>query len=183
MTSSSVSRSEQEQLRRNFAAMDTNGDGRIDREEMDAFLSQKGIDDEHRHQILDEIFEKIDKDGNGRIELDEFSEQYVSTKNQLIERESEIKQNIMSNNSRLKQAREELTQAKKTHGSFISGPMGLLYISVIRAENLGDVKNSHVICYQGSKHGQTRPAKGPAPTYGDSELKFEVDDDHNPLVV
>jgi len=109
MDSSSVSRSEQEQLRRNFAAMDTNGDGRIDREEMDAFLAQKGIDDEHRHQILDEIFEKIDKDGNGRIELDEFSEQYVSTKNQLIERESEIKQNIMSNNSRLKQAREELT--------------------------------------------------------------------------
>lgn len=55
--------------------------------------------------------------------------------------------------------------------------MGVLYISVIRAENLGSVKSSHVICYQGNKHSQTRAAKGPSPTYSDSELKFEVDDD------
>ena len=61
--------------------------------------------------------------------------------------------------------------------------MGNLHISVIRAENLNGVNNSHVICYQGNKHGQTRPAKGFSPTYGDSELKFEVDDDQSPLVV
>lgn len=61
--------------------------------------------------------------------------------------------------------------------------MGVLHISVIRAENLNNVNNSHVICYQGNKHGQTRPAKGRAPTYGDSEIKFEVDDDQSPLVV
>lgn len=61
--------------------------------------------------------------------------------------------------------------------------MGVLHISVIRAENLVGVNNSHVICYQGNKHGQTRPAKGASPTYGDSELSFEVDDDSVPLVV
>jgi len=61
--------------------------------------------------------------------------------------------------------------------------MGVLYINVIRAENLAGVNNSHVICYQGNKHGQTRPAKGSAPTYADSALKFEVDDDQTPLVV
>ncbi len=163
--------------------MDMNGDGRVDRDEMDNYLAQRGIDDEHRSQIVDEIFEKLDKDANGRIDLDEFSQQYVETKNQLVERETEIKQNIVSNNARLKQAKEALAQAKKTHGNYIQGPMGVLFISVIRAENLGDVKNSHVICYQGNKHGQTRPAKGPAPSYGDSDLKFEVDDDQTPLVV
>ena len=61
--------------------------------------------------------------------------------------------------------------------------MGVLQISVIRAENLIGVNNSHVICYQGNKHGQTRPARGQSPTYMDSELRFEVDDDTTPLVV
>ena len=61
--------------------------------------------------------------------------------------------------------------------------MGTLHISVIRAENLVGVNNSHVICYQGNKHVQTRPAKGSAPTYSDSELSFEVDDELVPLVV
>lgn len=69
---------------------------------MDAFLAQQGIDDDHRSQIVDELFEKLDKDNNGRIDVAEFSSQYVSTKNQLIEREAEIKQNIMTNNARLK---------------------------------------------------------------------------------
>jgi len=42
--------------------MDRSGDGRIDRKEMDNYLAQNGIDDEHRSQIIDEIFEKLDKD-------------------------------------------------------------------------------------------------------------------------
>ena len=65
---------------------------------MDAFLGGQGIDDEHRNQIIDELFDKLDKDANGRISLSEFSEQYVQTKNQLIEREDEIKRTILTNN-------------------------------------------------------------------------------------
>jgi hypothetical protein len=51
--------------------------------------------------------------------LEEFSGLYVQTKNQLVERESEIKANILINNNKLKQAREELAAAKRTHGNFI----------------------------------------------------------------
>ena len=61
--------------------------------------------------------------------------------------------------------------------------MGTLYVQVIRADNLQDVNNSHVICYQGNKHQQTRPAKGPSPNYGNQQLVFEVDDDQTPLVI
>ena len=61
--------------------------------------------------------------------------------------------------------------------------MGVLHISVIRAENLTNVNNSNVICYQGNKHGQTRSAVGRAPTYSDAVIQFEVDDDQSPLVV
>jgi hypothetical protein len=86
---------------------------------MDAFLAKQGIDDEHRSQIVDELFDKLDDDGNGRIDLNEFSTQYVSTKDQLIEREAEIKTNILANNSRLKEAQQNLIEAKRTHGNFI----------------------------------------------------------------
>ena len=96
--------------------IDLDGDGRVDREEMESFLMRQGIDNEHRSQIVEELFEKLDQDANGRIDLSEFSDQYVSTKNQLVERETEIKQNILSNNVKLKQAQQELAQAKKTHG-------------------------------------------------------------------
>ena len=58
----------------------------IDKEEMASFLASKGIDEEHRGQIVDELFSKCDADGNGRIELSEFVAHYVSTKNQLLER-------------------------------------------------------------------------------------------------
>ena len=175
--------SEEELLTQQFAVMDRDGDGRVDRDEMDNYLAGQGVDEEHRSQIVDELFEKCDKDGDQRIELAEFSGLYVSTKNQLVEREEEIKKNIVMNNQKLKQAREELEKAKRVHGNYIQGPMGVLHISIIRAENLDGVNNSHVICYQGNKHGQTRPAKGSAPTYADSELSFEVDDDQTPLVI
>ena len=138
---------EEQRLRQEFSQLDTNGDGRVDRDEMDNFLANKGVDDEHRSQIVDELFDKLDKDANGCIDLAEFSEQYVSTKNQLVEREAEIKQNILTNNTRLKDAQKQLEQAKRTHGNYVQGPMGVLQISVIRAENLIGVNNSRVICY------------------------------------
>jgi len=40
---------------------------------MDFFLAQRGIEDEHRAQIVDEIFEKIDRDQNGFVDILEFS--------------------------------------------------------------------------------------------------------------
>ena len=163
--------------------MDADGDGRVTREEMDIFLQQRGVDEEHRSQIVEELFDKCDRDGDNRIDLNEFTEVYLTTKNQLKEREDEIKQAIMSNNKRLKLAKQELEKAKREHGSFIQGPMGVLKIIIIRAENLFNVNNSHVICYQGNKHNQTRPAKGENPTYADADLMFEVDDDQNPLVI
>ena len=83
--------SEEDLLAQEFKELDRNGDGRIDRNEMDYYLANRGIDDEHRSQIVDEIFEKLDRDDDGMVDLVEFSEQYVSTKNQLIERETEIK--------------------------------------------------------------------------------------------
>ena len=40
--------SEEELLRQEFNVIDINGDGKVDRDEMDHFLANQGIDDEHR---------------------------------------------------------------------------------------------------------------------------------------
>ena len=46
--SSNPEMTEEQRLAKEFAQIDTNGDGKVDRNEMDNFLSRQGIDDEHR---------------------------------------------------------------------------------------------------------------------------------------
>lgn len=92
---------EEKRLHDEFKAIDLDGNGMIEREEMAEFLAKKGVDEEHRGQIVDELFSKCDMDANGRIELKEFVSHYVTTKNQLLERESELKQQIVDCHNRL----------------------------------------------------------------------------------
>ena len=62
---------------------------------MAQFLARKGIDEEHRTQIIDELFSKCDIDGDGYIDIGEFTQQYTDTMDQLLERENELKSTIM----------------------------------------------------------------------------------------
>jgi Ca2+-binding EF-hand superfamily protein len=55
-----------------FNAIDIDGDGRVDKQEMNIFLANKGIDEDHRQEIVDELFNKCDQDLSGKIEIDEF---------------------------------------------------------------------------------------------------------------
>ena len=48
---------------------------------MAIYLQRKGIDEEHRAQIVDELFSKCDQDMNGKIDINEFTANYVDTKN------------------------------------------------------------------------------------------------------
>ena len=51
------------------------------------FLARNGVDEEHRVQIVDELFNKLDADGNGAVDVSEFVNEYIDTKNQLVKRE------------------------------------------------------------------------------------------------
>ena len=95
---------------------------------MDNFLRDRGIDDDHRQQIVDELFTKLDMDANGRIEISEFTEQYLITKNALVEKEDFFKNNILENHRKLKDARANFERARQAHGNFISGPIGILTV-------------------------------------------------------
>jgi Ca2+-binding EF-hand superfamily protein len=78
-----MSPEELQKLRAEFKAIDLNGDGRVDKLELDRFLMSKGIEEGHRQTIVEELFVKCDEDNNGRIDLDEFVKHYLDTKLQL----------------------------------------------------------------------------------------------------
>ena len=79
------------ELNKEFRVIDLNGDGRVSREEMLIFLAKKNIDEDHRGQIVDELFSKCDIDGDGEVDIGEFTAEYIETKNQLRSREAELK--------------------------------------------------------------------------------------------
>jgi Ca2+-binding EF-hand superfamily protein len=75
----------------------------VDKAEMNFFLKSRGVDEDHRLQIVEELFSKCDEDHSGKIELNEFVDHYLDTKNQLIERELELKQGILDSNKTIKE--------------------------------------------------------------------------------
>jgi len=70
-------------LKLEFMSIDIDGNNKVDKHEMNAFLAEKGIAEEHRKEIVDELFSKCDQDNNGSIDIDEFVDEYIKTKEQL----------------------------------------------------------------------------------------------------
>ena len=176
---------EERRLTQEFREIDIDGSEKIDREELAEFLAKRGVDEEHRGQIVDELFSKCDTDKDGTVDLSEFVSHYITTKNQLLERESELKQAILEWHSKLKTAKNDLANAKKVHGEVVTGPVGVLEVTVLRAENLGLglQDESQVVIFQGNKTSSTaRNGQGPTPNYGET-IRFDVDDDGQPLIV
>lgn len=66
-----LSKNEKEQIDKVFRAMDLNGDGKLQKDEIKQGYGQyfgRNLTD----QEVDEMFEKVDADGNGEIEYSEF---------------------------------------------------------------------------------------------------------------
>ena len=63
------------------------------------FLAQKGIDEDHRGQIVDELFSKCDQNNDGDVQIEEFVNYYIITKNELIKRKQELTAQILENNA------------------------------------------------------------------------------------
>ena len=71
------------------------------------FLAQKGIDEDHRGQIVDELFSKCDKNGDGDVQIQEFVDYYIITKNELILRKEELTKKILTDNQVLTKLKKE----------------------------------------------------------------------------
>lgn len=72
---------------------------------MNEFLRQRNIDEEHRMQIIDVIFQNTDSDNNNVISLDEFVQHYVNTKNQLVSKEVQLISDIVEKNREIKDSK------------------------------------------------------------------------------
>jgi len=80
-----ISKQEKEQIDKVFKAMDLNGDGKLDKDEIKQGYKEyydKDLDDDE----INEIFSKVDADGSGEIEYSEF---VIATMNE---------KNLLSNN-------------------------------------------------------------------------------------
>lgn len=73
-----------------FKVLDLNGDGQVSKQEMLTFLAEKHVDEEHRTQIVDELFSVCDINGSGYVDLNEFSLEYLKTRTALQKRENDL---------------------------------------------------------------------------------------------
>ena len=76
------------------------------------FLAQKGIDEDHRGQIVDEIFSKCDANHDGDVQIEEFVNYYIVTKNELLKRKQELTAQILENNKVVTALKLQLQQLK-----------------------------------------------------------------------
>jgi len=77
-----LSKQERENIDKVFRAMDTNGDGKLDKKEIKngylEFFGKSMADEE-----IDEMFDKVDVDGSGAIDYSEFVVASMNEKNLL----------------------------------------------------------------------------------------------------
>ena len=103
---------EKRKLYNEFRAIDVDGNGYVDKNEMLVFLAQKGIDEDHRGQIVDELFSKCDQNNDGDVQIEEFVNYYIITKNELIKRKQELTAQILENNAVLTQLNAQLVNSR-----------------------------------------------------------------------
>lgn len=103
-----VDEQDMKKLRAEFSKIDKDGDGTVDKREMSRFLAEKGVDEDHIVEIVDEIFKMCDADGNQRIELSEFIQHYITTKNQLLQKDVENTQYILDLHNEIVKMQQEL---------------------------------------------------------------------------
>ena len=71
--------------------MDQDGNGFVDKSEMERFLASKNISEKYRDEIIEKLFGEADVNHDGKIQLNEFVELYWQTKNQLVQKQEELR--------------------------------------------------------------------------------------------
>lgn len=127
-------------LKLEFMSIDIDGNNKVDKKEMNAFLAQKGIAEEHRKEIVDELFSKCDQDNNGDIDIDEFVAEYIKTKDQLEAQKDLNSADILRLHQEIVNLKKQLLQTQQARSSAMGN--GLITsqkqvtVMIVRAEGL-----------------------------------------------
>lgn len=103
-----------------------NNDGKIDKHEMLSWLAKNGVDEEHRAQIVEELFSKCDMDKNGTVEINEFTEEYIDTKHKLEEKFMSLNQEMIQIDGNLQRMKKEYESLRRKPGFNDRPPVGKL---------------------------------------------------------
>lgn len=130
----STSASKQDRLnliREEFKEIDKNGDKQLSFEELSDYLSKKGAKP-FDAQLLQEIFNTLDKDSNSLISLDEFVNGYYQAENLVKSRMDNLKQEIKENTQKLADTKRQFIEAKANRGE----RKNILTVAIKSAESL-----------------------------------------------
>lgn len=149
-----------------FKVLDINGDGQVSKQEMLTFLAEKHVDEEHRTQIVDELFSVCDINGSGYVDLNEFSMEYLKTRTALQKREHDLQAQLKMLTARINNYKREMESLQRSGAKF-QGPVGTLNVFVKSVKGLPAQTqgNPYVIAVQqGNMQSKTSAINGQNPT-------------------
>lgn len=84
-----------------FDSIDTDGNGHIDQQELDALVKTLGFDTEQSN--TQDLFTSIDTDGNGKISKDEFRQWYLGSEQRIVHDSHRVFEEIAGHNDTVSQ--------------------------------------------------------------------------------
>ena len=152
---------------------------------MMAFLAQKGIDEDHRGQIVDELFSKCDANNDGDVQIKEFVDYYIITKNELVKRKQELTAQILDNNKVVTSLKAQLVTLRLNATRLIQQKSATqLNLRINSAEGFGYQTQAVmvVVSHLGDQKTSSRQA-GPIAQWIGESLAIQIMDERSPITI
>ena len=181
----SVSPSEEDRLaliKKLFSDIDANSDKQISFEEIHSFLTKKSSQN-FDEDLLREIFNKLDKDENSTLTLDEFTRGYYEAETVIKSRMDLLKQQISDYEKSLENSKRQYIEAKS-----LKKPKNILTVRVNSAEGLraGSISGNKApmtrITYE-NQSIETSPVPNPTNPTWDQAFSFNVSEGKGDILV
>ena len=168
-------------LLKEFEQIDKNHDHQLSYEEIFEFLSQKQ-GSYFDSNLCRDLFNKMDKDGDGVITVDEFIWSYVESEDYILNRIKDLKKNIFDNSKKMDEFKKKLIQARTTESYNAYGVMhgSKLTVEALDAKDLvpmdsNGLSDPYVILEIGNQKEQTKYIRETLSPVWNEEFAFSIE--------